>query len=57
MMEINRDRIARTFAEFVEIDSPSYHERKMADSLKSLYGELGILLEEDGCAQSIGGDT
>ena len=56
-MEINRDRIARTFAEFVEIDSPSYHERKMADSLKSLYGELGIILEEDGCAQSIGGDT
>ncbi len=56
-MTVNKERIAGTFAQLVEVDSPSRHERRMADTLKKLYGELGIVLEEDDAGPAFGGDT
>lgn len=56
-MEWNRERIGGTFAELVEIDSPSRQERQMADKLKELFGALGVSLEEDGAGPSFGGNT
>ena len=44
---IDRERLSRRFAKLVEIDSPSCHERKMADALKEIFHELGIELSED----------
>lgn len=44
---IQTDRLKEQFISLVEIDSPSFHERKMADYLKSCFLDLGIVLEED----------
>lgn len=40
-------KIAEIFGKLVSIDSPSLKERKMADYLKKLFGEIGVFLEED----------
>lgn len=54
---ISEDRIRKTFAELVSIDSPSLAERKMKEHLTALFGELGIALEEDGSAAVTGSDS
>lgn len=56
-MKLNETRITDTFVQLTAVDSPSYHERQMADTLKSLYGKLGISLSEDDTAPLFGGDT
>lgn len=56
-MELNKEQIGKTFAKLVEVDSPSRQERQMADTLKELFGKLGIVLEEDGAGPAFGGDT
>ena len=43
-MQLNKERIAETFAKFVAVDSPSYRERQMADYLKAQYAGLDISL-------------
>lgn len=37
-------KIAEIFGKLVSIDSPSLKERKMADYLKKLFGEIGVFL-------------
>lgn len=49
--------IKKTFAELVGIDSSSLQERRMADHIKELFGELGIALAEDDSAAVTGSDT
>lgn len=44
---INEERLLQTFADMVAIDSPSFHERKMADSIKETFAGLGVELTED----------
>ena len=44
---INGERLLQTFADMVAIDSPSFHERKMADSIKETFAGLGVELTED----------
>ena len=56
-MQLNKERIADTFAKFVAVDSPSYRERQMADYLKGLYAGLDIRLSEDDCAPLFGGNA
>ena len=57
MMKLNEKRILDTFFAITALDSPSYHERKIAEYLKKAYAELEIPLEEDFCARIFGGDT
>lgn len=54
---ISEERVRETFAELVSIDSPSFSEKKMKDHLVSLFGELGIMLEEDDSAPATGSDA
>ena len=49
-MMISIDKIKETFAGLVAVDSPSLKERKMADHLKKLFADIGIVLEEDDSA-------
>ncbi len=54
---ISEERVRKTFAKLVSIDSPSLAEKKMKDHLQSLFGELGIALEEDDSAAVTGSDA
>jgi tripeptide aminopeptidase len=55
---INRERLAETFILLCEIDSPSGHERAIADYLKRLLTELGAAsVEEDDSAAQTGSDS
>lgn len=47
---INKDRLVQTFLHLVEIDSESYHERKMAEFLKKELENRGIYAREDDAA-------
>ncbi|MBO5153377.1 MAG: M20/M25/M40 family metallo-hydrolase [Eubacterium sp.] len=51
------DDIRKTFAELVEIDSPSLGERRMAEHIKKMFTQLGIELTEDDSADITGSDT
>lgn len=44
---MNKKRIIEEFCRLVEIDSPSYGEREMADQLKKYLTELGFIVFED----------
>lgn len=44
---INRERITKEFCKMVEIDSPSYGERQMADYVVPILKELGFKVLED----------
>jgi len=48
-MEINRERLAQTFTQLCETDSPSRHEAKVAALLKTTFTALGAteLIEDD----------
>ncbi len=56
-MQLNEKRILDTFFALSSIDSPSYHERKMAEALKEAYQAAGVFLTEDNTAHIFGGDT
>ena len=51
---VSIDNIKETFARLVAVDSPSLKERKMADYLKKLFADIGIVLEEDDSASETG---
>lgn len=54
---IERERLARTFVNLCEIDSPSRQERRVADYLKGLFTELGAeSVVEDSSAAQTGAD-
>lgn len=48
---INRRRLMEEFCELVAIDSVSFHERRMADTLKEKLNTLGIEAAEDNAAE------
>jgi len=55
--KIKKDRLATTFVNLCEIDSPSRSERRVADYLKGLFSELGAeSVVEDGSAVETGSD-
>ncbi|OON86567.1 hypothetical protein BXO88_07365 [Oribacterium sp. C9] len=56
-MSIDKDRIVNTFVELAGIDGISYKERKVADHLIKIWGDLGVSLTEDSAGEKIGGDT
>lgn len=45
--KMNKDRLVKEFCKLVEIDSPSFGERNMADQLKDYLLELGFTVHED----------
>lgn len=45
--------VERVFCELVAIDSPSYHERKMADSVRRRLESLGYTVREDDTAGTV----
>jgi tripeptide aminopeptidase len=47
MMEVNEKRLVERFLQLVQIDSPSSHEREVADYLKKEMKSLGFDVEED----------
>jgi len=52
---LNRERLADTFIELCEIDSPSFAERQMADFMIRILTELGAeSVVEDGSAEKTG---
>lgn len=53
---INRDRLISEFAELVEIDSPSFGERKIADILKKKLEDIGFSVSEDEAGSHYGSD-
>ncbi len=53
---IDRERIISEFTELVEIDSPSFGERKMADRLRSKLEGIGFLVSEDEAGGFYGSD-
>lgn len=55
-LTIQPQRLAETFAALVSIDSPSYGEREMADTLIRRLEVLGAAVEEDDAAAKIGGN-
>ncbi len=55
-MEINRERLVRTFRDLVAIDSPSLGERNMADELTRRLKRLGFTVEEDRAGEQAGGN-
>ncbi len=44
---IRKERLTQQFLNFTKIDSPSFHERQMADYVKEVFAGLGIPLCED----------
>lgn len=53
---MNRERLEKQFTELVQIDSPSFGERQMADYLKKKLETLGFFVEEDDAGEKIGGN-
>lgn len=51
---INKDRIVDEFITLVKIDSPSLHERKIADYLTDKLQKIGLKVTEDGAGKAIG---
>ena len=52
----NKDRLLRTFLDLARINSPSRHERELADHLKSKLSSLGFEVEEDRAGEKIDGE-
>ena len=53
---INRERILSEFAELVEIDAPSFGERKIADCLKKKLEVMGFQVTEDEAGKAYDSD-
>ena len=54
---VNRDRLAETFIQLVEIDSVSKEEGKIAGEIRSILESLGAQTFVDGAGEKIGSDT
>jgi tripeptide aminopeptidase len=54
---INQERLLRTFLELIKINSPSKHERGVADYLRPRLEELGFQVREDDAGEKIGGNA
>ncbi|TYQ16390.1 UNVERIFIED_CONTAM: tripeptide aminopeptidase [Acetivibrio alkalicellulosi] len=54
---VKRDRMIREFCELVSIDSLSFDEREMADTLIDKLAKMGLKAQEDDTAVKIGGNT
>lgn len=54
---INAERVKKTFLELVAINSPSRHERGVADYVKTKLASLGLEVEEDDARSKIRGDA
>ena len=52
-----KERIVREFLQLAEIDSVSFKERKMADTLTRKLEELGLSVTEDSAGEQIGGNA
>jgi tripeptide aminopeptidase len=52
-----RERLLDDFVRLCEIESPSEHERKVADAVKADLERLGLQVEEDETAEETGSDT
>ncbi len=52
---MSTDRMIQEFCHLVEIDSPSFGERAMADYLTGRLTELGFVVEEDQAGAFYGG--
>ncbi|PKM80104.1 MAG: peptidase M20 [Firmicutes bacterium HGW-Firmicutes-14] len=52
---VNRERILEEFLTLVKIDSPSMHEREIADYLKQKLSSLGLEVYEDPAGEENGG--
>jgi len=55
MKKVNEDRLIETFLELLPINGPSFKEKPVADYLKRWCGKLGLEIEEDDAARTIGG--
>ncbi|MDR3600493.1 MAG: M20/M25/M40 family metallo-hydrolase [Desulfosporosinus sp.] len=53
---INRKRLLAEFCELTRIDSPTKHERQIADILKNRLEVLGMVVTEDQVGRAIGGN-
>lgn len=53
-MHVNRERLAATFTQLCEIDSPSRKEELICKQLQSIFGEMGALeiIEDDSAVQT-----
>jgi len=54
---IDPERVKQTFLDLVNINSPSRHERGVADYVKAKLAKLGLEVEEDDAGEGIGGDA
>ncbi len=54
---IDAERAKQTFLDLVKINSPSYHERGVADHLKAKLAAMGLEVEEDDAGKQIDGDA
>jgi tripeptide aminopeptidase len=52
-----RERLLDDFVRLCEIESPSQHERKVADAVRADLEQLGLQVEEDGTAKETGSDS
>lgn len=55
--QVNTERLVEEFKELVAIDSVSFHERRMADALKSKLLKLGFEVYEDDAAGVYGSEA
>jgi|LSQX01.2.fsa_nt_gb tripeptide aminopeptidase len=53
---IQEKRLVDQFADYVAIDSPSLHERQLADIIKRQLEQMGFSVSEDKAGEAIGGD-
>lgn len=53
---INRERIVKEFLTLVQIDSPSMHEREIANYLTKKFSDLGLEVYEDKAGEAIGNE-
>lgn len=54
---IDKERIKEIFLDLVSINSPSKHERGVADYLKPKLEAMGFMVREDDAGERTGGDT
>lgn len=54
---IQQDRLARTFADLVRIDSPSRQEGRMCQELRRIFEGMGAATVVDGAGEAVGGES
>ncbi len=54
---VNRKRLLATFLQLVQIDSPSFREREVADFVQNVLAELSLHVFEDQAARRINGQA